>query len=135
MGYLVGISSLKPIKNWLTIHPSYKFFRNNSVIFSELWMLFNHIAFTISGSKFSQVKVGVFKLQFLSKHGNLFPKLFWPTWRKIGTVIEIFFWNCRLKAKDLQNFRDYQNNSFKKWVRTIFETECYSNLLMEIYHT
>ena len=42
-------------------------------------------------------------------------------WEKIVLVIEKFFWNSRLKAKNLEIFWDHQNNLFKQWkVRIIF---------------
>ena len=53
--------------------------------------------------------------------------------KKIVLVIEKNFWNSRLKAKNLQNFWDHQNNLFKQWkVRTIFETECCFDLFLEV---
>ena len=42
-------------------------------------------------------------------------------WEKIILVIEKNFWNSRMKAENLQNFWDHQNNLFKQWkVRTIY---------------
>ena len=48
-------------------------------------------------------------------NGILLPKLLWPIVRKIVLVIEKNFWNSRLKAENLQNFWDHQNNSFEQW--------------------
>ena len=54
-------------------------------------------------------------------------------WEKIVLVIEKNFWNSRLKAENLQNFWDHMNNLFKqRKVSTIFETECFFNLYLEI---
>ena len=36
-------------------------------------------------------------------------------WEKIVLVIEKHFWNSRLKAGNLQEFRDHYNNLFKHW--------------------
>ena len=51
--------------------------------------------------------------------------------KDIVLVKEKNFWNSRLKANNLQNVWDHYNNLFKQWkVSTIFETECFFNLLL-----
>ena len=42
----------------------------------------------------------------------LLPKLFWPTVRRNCSVIEIFFWNLRLKAKNYKSFSWSLEQSF-----------------------
>ena len=57
-------------------------------------------------------------------------------WEKIVLLIEKNFWNSRLKAENLQKFWDYKNNLFEQWkVRTIFATECFLNLFLEVSQT
>ena len=42
-------------------------------------------------------------------------------WEEIALVIKKNFWNLRLKAENLQNFWDHENNLFQQWkFRTIF---------------
>ena len=54
-----------------------------------------------------------FPFSVMYKNGILLPKLF--QWLRKKN------WNSRLKAENLQNFWDHQNNLFKQWkLRTIF---------------
>ena len=66
-------------------------------------------------------------------NGILFPKLFWPSVRIFFPVIEKNFWKSRLKAVTFQKFWDHKNNLFEQWkVKTIFETECFFYLFLEV---
>ena len=49
-------------------------------------------------------------------------------WEKIVLVIQKRFWNSRLKAENLQKFRDHLNNLFKQFL----VTECCFNLFLEV---
>ena len=59
-------------------------------------------------------------------------------WEKIDLVIEKNFWNSRLKAENLQkNLRSLEQfiqtvKGQTVWLRTIFETECFFNLFLEV---
>ena len=47
-----------------------------------------------------------FMKHIISPNGILFPKLFWPTVRKIVLVTKKNFWNLRLKTENFQKFWD-----------------------------
>ena len=54
--------------------------------------------------------------------------------KKNGLVIEKKFGNWWLNASSLQKFWDQYNNLFKQWkVRTIFETECFFKMFLEVF--
>ena len=58
-------------------------------------------------------------------------------WEKIVLVIEIFFWNLRLKAKNLQTFTfwDHKNNlSNSERSEQFLVTECFRNLFLKVSH-
>ena len=78
------------LKSWLTFVPS-SFWSNISLPglkFPKVWYL--HLQFTKILSSNKIVYVDIKKVDI----GTLFRKLFWPT------VIENFFWNSRLNAKN-----------------------------------
>ena len=59
-----------------------------------------------------------------------------PLWEKNILVIKKNFWNSKLKAENLQNVWDHKNNLFEQWsFITIFETECFFNLFLEVSHS
>ena len=59
------------------------------------------------GSNIICIHKYVVRFDFVLRIGILLPKLFWPTVRKIVLLIEKYFWNSRLKAKNLQNIWDH----------------------------
>ena len=68
--------------------------------------------------------------QGFKSNGILFPKLFWPTVRKSCSSNREKKMTLRLKAENLQNSWDHQNNLFEQWkVRTSFETEGFFKLI------
>ena len=55
-------------------------------------------------------------------------------WEKIVLVMEKK--KSKLKPENLQNVRNHHDNLFKQWkVKTIFETECFFNLFLEVFQT
>jgi hypothetical protein len=72
----------------------------------------------------------------VNRDGILFPKLFRPAMSKSCSSDWEKLWNSRLKAETLQNCWDHYNNLLDQWkVRTIFETERFFNLSLEVSHT
>ena len=60
-------------------------------------------------------------IHFYHHYSSLLFGILWPNVRKKILLIEKDFWNLWLKAENLQNVWDHENNLFKQWkVRTIF---------------
>ena len=71
--------------------------------------------------KSQQELMGLDVIIKLDRKDILFPKLFWPTVRKVVIVIKKNCWNLRLKAQNLQIFWDYYWHDFVS-KRSIFQT-------------
>ena len=54
-----------------------------------------------------------------------------PLWEKIVLVIEIFFWNSRMKAKNLINSTICSDSERPE---QFLATECFFNLFLEVSH-
>ena len=65
------------------------------------------LLWTCSGAFFQPPQKTQCNDRFAKKNGISLPKLFWPTVRNNCSSDRQKFWNSRLKAKNLQNFRDH----------------------------